>query len=82
MTDENNTMEQAVIVSFNYGIKTLDLLYDLDKKLIDFFSEEKFIEYDGYDVAIDNSDGNLYFYGHNAEHIFQLIRPVLSLLAS
>ncbi|MES2773276.1 MAG: hypothetical protein V4722_03780 [Bacteroidota bacterium] len=72
-------IEQAVIVKFNYGIQGLDSLFILEDQLEKVFEETQLGEYDGNDIAIDNSDGNLYMYGPDAENIFNAIKPVLKL---
>lgn len=73
----SNEPEQAVIVSFDYGIEGLDVLYELEDKLEYIISENGVGEYDGHEMATDYSDGNLYMYGPNAERLFQVIQPTL-----
>lgn len=67
----------AVIIHFNYGIDTLDELYLLEKKLEKQIIDKNVGEYDGHEVALDNSDGYLYMYGPNAESLFKAVKPIL-----
>lgn len=69
--------EHAVIIHFNYGLEELDQLYSLEKKLRIIISKNNLGEYDGHEIAIDNSDGSLYMYGANAETLFNAIKPTL-----
>lgn len=70
-------VEQAVIVTFNYGLKTLKPLHDLEKKLESIIEEKNIGEYDGHEIAVDYSDGLLYMYGPDAEKLFDTIKPTL-----
>lgn len=70
-------VEQAVIVNFNYGIKSLDSLFVLEDKLEKLMEETKVGDYDGNEIAVDYSDGALFFYGPNAEKIYEIIKPTL-----
>lgn len=69
--------EQAVIIYFNYGIQGLDSLIKLGDELEDVIQENKVGEYDGHEIAMDNSDGSLYMYGPNAETLFKAVKPTL-----
>ena len=39
--------------------------------------EKKVGEYDGNEIAVDYSDGTLFFYGPSAEKLFDAIKPIL-----
>lgn len=70
-------MQQAVIINFWYGKESLDPLYGLEDELRELMDQENIGEYDGHEIAMDNSDGRLYFYGNSAELLFKTILPVI-----
>jgi len=67
----------AVIVYFNYGIDELDPLHNLEGKLEKVIMENEVGEYDGHEIAMDDSHGFLYMYGPNAEKLFKTVKPTL-----
>lgn len=69
--------EQAVIVRFQYDINGLEPLHRLEKELESAIELSSVGEYDGHEIAVDYSDGFLYMYGHNAELLFETVRPIL-----
>ena len=73
----NQGPEHAVIIRFNYGIEGLEELYLLEHKLEKALQEYNVGEYDGHEIAIDNSDGFLYMYGPNAENLYKSIKQIL-----
>jgi hypothetical protein len=60
------TPEHAVTINFYYGFESMDKLEELEDRLKTIISEKGVGEYDGYDIALDHSDGTLYMYGRNA----------------
>lgn len=74
----NPLVEQAVIVKFNYGFETLQELHQMENLLRKQVDEKHIGEYDGHEIAVDMSDGILYFYGPNAEIIYNSIIPIFS----
>lgn len=68
---------QSVIIYFDYGLEEMDEIYELGDKLRHILEENKLGEYDGHEVAMDNSDGSLYLYGPNAESLYKAIKPTL-----
>src|SRR5688572_19962523 len=76
-TRDSMKVEQAVIVSFNYGIQGLDSLFKLEEKLEKIIEEKNLGEYDGNEIAVDYSDGFLYMYGPSAEKLLEAIKPIL-----
>ena len=68
---------QSVIIYFDYGLEEMDEIYELGDKLRHILEENNLGEYDGHEVAMDNSDGSLYLYGPNAESLFIAIKPTL-----
>ena len=71
------TPEHVVIVTFMYGSKNLDTLFELESKLEAAIEEAKVGEYDGNEVAVDGSDGTLYMYGPDADKLFIVVKPIL-----
>lgn len=69
--------EQAVIIHFQYGIQGLDSLYQLENKIEKLMKDSKIGEYDGHEIAVDYSDGFLYFYGNDADKLFNEVKPIL-----
>ncbi|HEX5171474.1 MAG TPA: hypothetical protein VFW11_19990 [Cyclobacteriaceae bacterium] len=70
-------LEQAVIIHFNYGMEDSDPFYELVSKLRDEIELRKVGDYDGHEMAMDNSDGFFYMYGPSAEVLFKSIKPIL-----
>jgi hypothetical protein len=69
--------EQAVIVRFQYTAKSLDPLFELEMQLETAVEEAGIEEYDGHEIAVDQSDGTLYLYGADAEALFKVVQPLL-----
>ena len=69
--------EHAVIVHFIYFKDELDPLHELDRKLEKVIREQGVGQYDGHEIAMDDSDGFLYMYGPSAEKLFRVVKPVL-----
>jgi len=72
-----NTPEHIVMVRFNYGIKGLDALFELENALAEVISKSGVGKYDGHDIEMDRSNGTLFMYGPDAELLFKTIQPVL-----
>jgi hypothetical protein len=70
--------EQAVIIRFDYGSNDLSRLFELEGQLEAALAERPVGELDGNEVAVDGSDGLLYFYGPDADALFDAIRAVLT----
>ena len=70
-------LEHAVIIHFEYGSTNLSRLFELEGKLESAIAEAGVGEFDGNEVATDGSDGYLYMYGHNADQLFEVVRPIL-----
>lgn len=73
----NKNPEHAIIIHFNYGINSLDPLHVLGYKLEDILRTSNVGEFDGHEIAMDDSDGFLYLYGPNAETLFKTIKTTL-----
>jgi hypothetical protein len=68
---------QAVIIAFNYGIEDDEPFYDLSDKLRRVVDESGIGEYDGHEMAMDNSDGSFYMYGPDAKKIYEVIKNTI-----
>ena len=75
--DTSRGLKQAVIIHFKYGHTGLEPLHELESKLRILLFHEGTGELDGHEIAMDNTDGSLYFYGPNAEALFKSVRPFL-----
>ncbi|MCL6220731.1 hypothetical protein [Zunongwangia pacifica] len=75
--NNDQEIEHAVIIEFNYGIQGMDKLYDLTDKLKKIIVNNQLGEYDGHEIATDYSDGFIYMYGSNAEALFNGIKETL-----
>lgn len=67
----------SVIVSFQYGIESLDPLHGLSLQLDTLLENSDVGFFDGHEYAMDLSHGAYFMYGPNAENIFKKVLPVL-----
>ncbi len=72
------TPEQAVIVQFDYGSKDWSPFFAFEKELNAAITNAGVGEYDGNELAVDGSDGSLYFYGPDADKLFSVVKVQLS----
>jgi hypothetical protein len=70
--------EHAVIVHFDYAADSLAPLHDLEEQLEAAIAEAGVGEFDGNEIAVDLSDGSLYMYGPDADALFAVARPLLT----
>jgi hypothetical protein len=68
----------SVIIRFTYGLADLEPLFRMDEELDRVVHASGIGEYDGHEIAVDLSDGSLYFYGPDAAKIRELIAPTLA----
>ena len=68
---------QAVIIYFNYGLEEDEPFYDLSARLRMLVDESGLGEYDGHEMAMDNSDGSFYMYGPDAKKLFELVKETI-----
>ena len=68
--------EQAVIIEFNYGLDEDEPFYDLSDKLRTVVEESGLGEYDGHEMAMNNSDGSFYLYGPDAKRLYEVIKKI------
>ena len=66
--------EQAIIVSFDYGLASLVELHDLENTLRTALAAIG--EYDGHEIAADLSHGFLYMYGPDANALAAIVLPI------
>ena len=69
--------EQNLIVHFRYGSTNLERLYELEEKIEAAIEAAHAGEFDGDEIATDGSDGFLYMFGPSADHLFEVVTPVL-----
>ncbi|MDO8999989.1 MAG: hypothetical protein Q7W45_09510 [Bacteroidota bacterium] len=69
--------EHAVIIYFHYPHNNLDILHELEIRLMKIISDNKAGDYDGHEVAMDDTDATLFMYGPNAETLFKTVKPLL-----
>lgn len=72
-----NDEEHSVIIYFNYGLPEIEPLFELEAKLMKVLEETGVGEYDGNEIADDNSDGSFYMYGPHAGALFLTIKTLL-----
>ena len=77
--------KHAVTIAF-YGFgekfwtddrQPLDPLFTLGHALIAALEGKGVGEFDGHEIAVDGSDGNIFLYGPDADALFAAIEPVL-----
>jgi len=68
---------QAVIIYFNYGLEEDEPFYKLSARLRELVDESGLGEYDGHEMAMDNSDGSFYMYGPDAKKLFELVKETI-----
>lgn len=69
---------EAVIVRFKYGKSDKDPLYELEEKIAEAVEDSGAGEYDGHELAMDDSEGYLLLFGPDARAIFDAIEPELA----
>src|SRR5258708_34422942 len=69
--------EQAVIIYFNYGLDEDEPFYELSDKLRALVDESGLGEYDGHEMAMDNSDGSFYLYGPDAKKLYDVVKETI-----
>lgn len=65
----------AVIISFG-TFESLDVIHQLDALMFETISED-IGRYDGHEVCMENTNGQFFAYGRNAEELFKVMRPIL-----
>lgn len=70
-------VEHAVIVRFEYGSTDLTSLFELEDQLESALEDTDAGYYDGHEIAVDGSDGLLFFFGPDADALFGAISATL-----
>jgi hypothetical protein len=65
--------EQAVIVDFKLRANCEAEFFDLDRSLDEAFSGATNGEYDGHEINEEMNEGTLYFYGEDADRLFETV---------
>ena len=68
---------EAVIIEFNYGLEEDEPFYELSDKLRALVDESGLGEYDGHEMAMDNSDGSFYLYGPDAKKLYDVVKKTI-----
>lgn len=69
---------ESLIIRFTYGMADLEPLFRMDEELHRVMEASGAGEYDGHEIAVNLTDGSLYFYGPSAARIRELISPTLA----
>ena len=69
--------DHLVVISFNYGIDTMEPLHQLGDRLSYLMDQCGEGYYDGHELAMDDTHGSIFIYGKNAEQIYKKVEPVL-----
>jgi hypothetical protein len=75
--EDNRDLSQSVIVNFKYGLDTTDDFHAMDEALFGHFGQEGPMIYDGHEIAMDLSDGTLFFYGPDANELLRAATPIM-----
>ena len=70
-------MKQGLIIEFSYGLDEDEPFYQLSDKLRTIIGESGLGEYDGHEMAVDNSDGSFYLYGPDAKELYKVIKDTI-----
>src|SRR5215475_8784150 len=69
--------KQAVIIYFNYGLEEDEPFYELSDKLRALVDGSGLGEYDGHEIAMNNSDGSFYMYGPDAKKLYEVVKETI-----
>jgi hypothetical protein len=67
----------CVIISFNKPLPNLEALYETDKKFMSAIESAEAGIYDYHGTADDNSAGDFFMYGPDADKLFEVVKPVI-----
>ena len=68
---------QSLIIRFKYRKADLDPLYELEEKLGEALEEADAGDYEGHEMSIDGSEGEMVMTGPDARAIWEAVQPVL-----
>jgi hypothetical protein len=69
--------QHCVRVIFKYGHDDWDPLFELEEALMAAVEQSGMGEFDGNEIAMDNSTCEYFMYGPNADDLFAVVRPIL-----
>jgi hypothetical protein len=69
--------DQAVLVHFEYGHKDWSQFFAFEKTLEEAITSSGAGDYDGNELAVDGSDGDMYMYGPDADKLYAVVKPRL-----
>lgn len=70
-------MEQSLTILFEYGLPDDRPFYELSDRFLQLFENNSIGEYDGHEIEMNNADGSYFFFGPDANAIFEAIEPIL-----
>jgi hypothetical protein len=68
-----------VRVIIRYGFDDWDPLFELQERLMEAVENSGKGEFDGNEIALDNSTAEFFMYGPDADALFAVVRPILEL---
>lgn len=69
--------EHALIITTKVPFESADLIYAVEDELIEAISTNNAGEFDGHDIAVDQSHVVLYMYGPDADQLLKVVEPIL-----
>jgi hypothetical protein len=75
-TPPPKTVEQCLIVHFEYGLPDTNGMYEQAERLKSALSNAGVGEYDGHEIALALTDGFYYMYGPDADLLLEVAEPV------
>ncbi|HSC54933.1 MAG TPA: hypothetical protein VLC98_14970 [Phnomibacter sp.] len=70
-------MTHSIVIEFQYGLESLDPLFDFEDELKQLVEANNEGRVDGHEIAMDDSDGRIYIYANDANTVMRLIEPAL-----
>lgn len=74
---DSASLDQAVIVKYNFSAGNLDRIFQLEDQLANAVESASVGQFDGNEIAVDGRDNLFYMYGPDANKIYEAIEPVL-----
>ena len=69
---------QSLTVRFKYPKAELDSLYELEERIAEALDEAGAGDYDGCEMSIDGSGGEMTMTGPDAHALYEAVEPVLA----
>ncbi len=70
--------QQSLIIRFKYRKPELDTLYELEEKIAEALDEAGAGDYEGSEMSIDGSEGQMTMTGPKAQALWETVEPVLA----